>query len=269
VLDWWPRRAPAEDKSTVGITFVDVLFALVIGEILAPLRDIDEIPAAGWSHLGVAVVLTLTSWIGYHNSVNRQRYLIRFPNLPLAQFVLDILMVVTYWLCVVTIELQINGRVADARPEARVVAFSFLLYAAWDAVGLLIRRDPRYRRRPLDKDLPKRRHITWYFLAVAAALWMTVEITSPDRPGVVIAVDVLLIVVLTGFRLGKEFVTEYDPFDQQSRSATEARHGTVLESDPDKPIDGAASGRYPGVGAIQLGLNDPAETFKNEQVGPA
>jgi hypothetical protein len=43
-------------------------------------------------------VLTVTNWIGYHNSWNRPRYFIRFANLTLWQFVIDVLLVIAYWL---------------------------------------------------------------------------------------------------------------------------------------------------------------------------
>src|SRR5687768_511976 len=72
---WWvatPRSRPwplaritkpgKVDPGETGISFVDVLFALVIAEGFEPLRDWDQLPNAGRWHLGVAVALTLTSW---------------------------------------------------------------------------------------------------------------------------------------------------------------------------------------------------------------
>jgi hypothetical protein len=52
------------DNSLVGITFVDVLFALVVGKALQPVAAGLHIPAAGTAQLVLAFVLTVTSWIG-------------------------------------------------------------------------------------------------------------------------------------------------------------------------------------------------------------
>ena len=209
----WPHRRPTVDESSVGITFVGVLFALVIGEIFTALRDVSSIAPASWAHLGVAGVLTLTSWIGYHNSVNRPRYLIRFPNLPLAQFMLDIAMVVIYWLAAVTVELRDRHGdvVPDATPETRCVAAAFLLYVTWDFVGRQIRADTEYKRRPIGKDQPSRRRVTIFSATIAVTVWAAVETLDPETTARVIGVDVLLVLLLVGFRLSKEYWSPEDP----------------------------------------------------------
>lgn len=81
------QRRTAVDTTRVGLSFIEVLFALVVARTLDPLVKYSSIPVVGWSHLAVAFVLAVTSWIGYHNSWNRPRYFIRFANLPLWQFV--------------------------------------------------------------------------------------------------------------------------------------------------------------------------------------
>jgi hypothetical protein len=94
------------------------------------------VPAAGWSHLAVAVTLTLTSWIGYHNSKNRPRFVIAFVNLPFVQFTLDISMVVVYAFAVLTAEGVTSGATESPAvfPEAILVWIAFVLYVAWDEV---------------------------------------------------------------------------------------------------------------------------------------
>jgi len=47
----------------IGIDLVDLLFALVVFELLAPLREPGEVVLAGWWHLAVALTLTLLSWM--------------------------------------------------------------------------------------------------------------------------------------------------------------------------------------------------------------
>lgn len=124
-----PRRRTAVDKRRVGLSFIEVLFALVVARALDPLAKFDSIPAIGLSHLALAFVLAVTSWIGYHNSWNRPRFYIRFANLPLWQFVFDVLLVVAYWFCAVSAEGTGTdlGRSASALPESIVVAVSFVL----------------------------------------------------------------------------------------------------------------------------------------------
>lgn len=127
------------------------------------------------------MVLTLTSWIGYHNSANRPRYLIGFPNLPLLQFLLDIFMVVLYWLTAVTAERVVidpdgvrHVESASASQEAMFVAIAFVLYVVWDIVGLAIRRNDNYQDRPLTEDDPQRRRVTWWFasgLSLSPSEW--------------------------------------------------------------------------------------------------
>lgn len=72
------RRPTSIDETRVGLSFIEVLFALVVARALDPLADYSKIPGVGLSHLAVAFVLTVTSWIGYHNSWNRRRYLTRW-----------------------------------------------------------------------------------------------------------------------------------------------------------------------------------------------
>src|SRR4051794_32415538 len=116
-MSWWQATKGSVDESRIGITFVDVLFALVIGEILGPLRTYWTIPQAGWSHLAVALTLTLGSWVGYHSSANRPQYMISFFNWPTFQFLLDIGMVMTYWIAATSVETK-GAITYSALPES-------------------------------------------------------------------------------------------------------------------------------------------------------
>lgn len=229
------RGDPDVDESTVGLSFIDVLFAIVVGYAIQPIGTWWRLSAAGWFHLAVAFFLTLLSWIGYHNSQNRPRFKITPANWPLAQFILDIAMVVTYGLVVLTAEgISSDGdinRDPVAVPEALLVFVAFFLYVLWDLVVLRIRGDVQYRQAWEDKrqqheerNLPdtlgefpakdrftkKRQQVTWYCLAVAAILLaLAVVVDVPWEPGqwAVISLDIVLIVLLVGFRLAKEYVT--------------------------------------------------------------
>jgi hypothetical protein len=70
-LKHWHDRLPGFDESKVGITFVDVLFALVMERVLSPFAS-NPVPSGPViAQLVVAGTLTVTSWIGYHSSWNR------------------------------------------------------------------------------------------------------------------------------------------------------------------------------------------------------
>jgi hypothetical protein len=192
------------------------------------------IPQAGWWHLTVAVVLTLMSWVGYHNSVNRPRFVIGFPNLPLVQFVLDIAMVVVYGLAVFSVETATNRgqRVHTTLwPEAVLVSIAFVLYALWDRVALTVRKTVAYRdeweramnerpdlglkpMRSADDGFDrKRRHVTYWCALFAAGLAVGAvavdAAAAAEPPTIAVAViDGGLILLLLGYRLAKEFVSE-------------------------------------------------------------
>ncbi len=224
-LHGWPHRPPAPDTAAVGVSFVDVLFALVIARVLEPFAEVQKLTGPGIVHLVLAGILTLTSWIGYHNSLNRPKFFIRFPNLPLWQFLLDISMVVVYWLTAVTAE-HVESPVTPpptALPEAVLVAISFLLYVAWDYVALAIRRNPDYYLRPMSGDVKARRNVTVLCFVLSAGVLGAVFWLAPDTDGAVYLVDGLLIALLVGFRLLKEYVTPEDAgLTQQAREYQES-----------------------------------------------
>jgi hypothetical protein len=201
-----PRRQPQVDRRLVGISFVDVLFALVVAEALEPIKHWRTIPAVGWSHLALVIVLVITSWVGYHNSFNRPTYFIRFPNLPLWQFLIDICLVIVYWVAAVSAEGSGNPIVKKpaAWPEAAAVAASFGLYVIWDRIGKAVRDDDRYAARRKDRDVPERRRVTKRCLVAAAVILVAVLAVRPDSRLCIIAVDVVLIALLIIFRVTKE-----------------------------------------------------------------
>lgn len=131
------RRRPEIDPTTIGISFVDILFALVVGRVLEPIGKWAEdpraqsLPTVRVTHLTVALVLTITSWIGYHNSANRARFKLRFLNVELFKFTLDIVMVVIYFL-VASYALHTP---IGPRPETLLVFIAFALYLLWDLAG--------------------------------------------------------------------------------------------------------------------------------------
>lgn len=225
------RRPTSIDETRVGLSFIEVLFALVVARALDPLADYSRIPGVGLSHLAVAFVLTVTSWIGYHNSWNRPRYFIRFANLPLWQFVIDVALVVTYWFTAVSAEGTGTGlgTHTSARPETLSVAVAFLLYCAWDQVGFAIRRSDLYEKSPPSIDIPRRRYLTRWCAAIAVVFAAVVWIIDPSNSTTIIVIDCLLIALILGFRFTKEmrFVTPDDAYTiDRNRSESGSTTGT-------------------------------------------
>jgi hypothetical protein len=126
------------DRGDVGVLFVDLLFALVVVELLEPLRRPQEIAAEGWAQLGLTLALTMLSWIGYHLSVGRIDEPVRIDSPTFVHLVLDVAMVAAYWLCAVSFE-RVGAVYSWAKvpnpsavPEALFIAIAFVLYVAWD-----------------------------------------------------------------------------------------------------------------------------------------
>jgi hypothetical protein len=224
----WPRFTPQLDRSHVGVTFVDVLFALVVGKILEPFTSHAHIPAVGLVHLVLAFVLTLTSWIGYHTSANLPAFRIRFPNLPLAQFLLDVSMVVTYWMIAVYAEVPSPAGTPSpsALPEAVGVFVAFGLYVLWDEVSQGLRQAAPYRavlageeHKPVERgqgaspaqERWRRRVVTWIAFLLAGVVLLVV-IPRRGEGGqtatFVLTVDSILIALIVLFRFGKEAVSD-------------------------------------------------------------
>ena len=216
------QRPTSIDETRVGLSFIEVLFALVVARALDPLANYSKIPGVGLSHLAVAFVLTVTSWIGYHNSWNRPRYFIRFANLPLWQFVIDVLLVVMYWFTAVSAEGTGTGlgETVSARPETLCVAIAFTLYCAWDQVGFAIRRSDLYEKSPPSRDVPRRRYVTRWYSVIAIAFAAIVWTVDPRSSTAIIVVDCLLITVILAFRFTKEmrFVTPDDAYSSDRKT---------------------------------------------------
>lgn len=228
-------RPPALDRSLVGISFVDVLFALVIGRILAVATRWDDLTAPGISHLTLAFLLTVASWIGYHNSLNRPRFFIRFANLPLFQFLIDVALVVAYWFTAAYVDApQIGLREVSAIPEVNLVFICFVLYWAWDLIGYRIRKSEMYPQTPLRLDNRDRRLVTecFGFLLFLTALFLNF-LWTPTSHLAVVAVDVWLILLVIAFRISKEATPspKFEPVDvrlqlEEIRAAAEKALGS-------------------------------------------
>ncbi|HEX2051689.1 MAG TPA: hypothetical protein VHJ34_13815 [Actinomycetota bacterium] len=163
----------------------------------------------------MAFVLTVTSWIGYHNSLNRPRYFIRFTNLPLWQFLTDVALVIVYWLLANYVDDSLRER--SALPEAVLTLAAFALYFVWDRIGLAMRRAPDYTELVKEYDNPDRRYVTELFAIVALLSAVIVFIADVRSAMAIVVVDVWLIVVVAGFRVAKEATPTIEPSARPSQ----------------------------------------------------
>jgi hypothetical protein len=216
-LRWHAGRPPKIDDRNTGVTFVDVLFALVVGKIL-DVSVSGELSTAAIGHLLVGAVLTITSWVGYHNSVNRAQYFLRFWNLPIFLFLIDILLVYVYWLIpVTTVQHQVDGNIPppDALRVTGLVTIATLLYVAWDSIALWIRKSHKYPRRPEAQDIPSRRYASIVLFVLTLMVLALVWCKDPHTTTTVVAIDAILIVLLIAYRTVKEGFTPQDALSRE------------------------------------------------------
>lgn len=186
---------------SVGGVFIDVLFAAVVTKALE-VSSMGTLPPVGQIQLALAMTVTISSWIGYHNSSNRTRYRILFFNLPLWQFFIEIAHVYVYWLLVVTSEgvgIDANSG-PSSRPDALLTSLTFVLFVAWDLIALRMRISSHYPEMLLSDDKPARRHATLgvssCVLLVAAFTWLI----DPQNVAAIMVVDIVLIALVVAHR---------------------------------------------------------------------
>jgi len=194
----------------VGINFVDILFALVVGEALIAMDRIPKMPAAGVTHLAFAAVLTITSWIGYHRSAHRYTSSISFDirqplnMVALFKFTLDVVLVVLYWIAVVTTEWGFSS--AHQSPSWRwstgVAATGAAVYVLWD---LLAWTGDGSDRGPW---LMSRRVVSVAFLLATTAVLVACFLVRPAGGAAVAAVNIVLIVLVLAYRVAKDSIRE-------------------------------------------------------------
>jgi hypothetical protein len=217
---------PKLDPATIGISFVDILFALAVGQVLDPVKNWGEdphlnpltLPVA--AQLAVVLVLTLTSWVGYHSSTNRPRFRLGFFNLELVKFSLDVAMVVVYFLAAAFAA----RRNPSLRSEALLITLAFGLYGLWDLAGAIQKSgtDNKYRdawnkvaQDPTRPDVVEpwtptnkvRIAITFAGLLGSAGLLLaTLVISALNRPTrlVVVIADAGIILGLVAYRYAKD-----------------------------------------------------------------
>lgn len=197
----------AQDDKDVGISFVDILFALVVGQALMALNRVGAMPAAGRSHLIFASVLTITSWIGYHRSAHRYAGDIGFDifdpvqRVALAKLLLDIILVVLYWVAVQTTEWGFSGdhQSPSWGWSTGIATASFCIYVLWDYLSWIAPRDgPRGLWRS-----PRR--LASVFAAICSIVILLIAASLDPRTNIgVTVINCILILLAVGYRILKD-----------------------------------------------------------------
>jgi hypothetical protein len=211
-----PEASPSpnkDDAQAADINFVDILFALVVGEALDALTRAGTMTAAGRSHLAFAGLLTLMSWIGYHNSPHRYigqiSFDLRAPRqlTALAKFLTDVGLVVLYWLAVRTTEGGFTGSPTHPswRSSVLLALLSFGLYVVWDYLAWAA---PRQQGKSRQKYRTRRRKTSWWFTAFVLLVAVVAWLAKPDTDWSVTAVNVALCVLVVAYRFTKDMWTD-------------------------------------------------------------
>jgi hypothetical protein len=226
-------RPPTIDRTTSGISFVDILFALAVGEVLAPL-----VPWAA-NHAKHALPAPIVWNIGYHNSQNRPLFTVRFVNVSLSKFALDILTVIVYFL------FASYAAVSPAQTQTLLllVVLVFGLYLLWDTASWYEKKRSIYRTAwttaAADPDRPDVVDGAWtafdYRRAVSTGVGLlamgglyawSLQQRTPLPSHDVIAVNVLVIVVLLGYRIAKDNIPPRTPTAPEAPEAADLSAGS-------------------------------------------
>jgi hypothetical protein len=206
-----PPAAVQEDPRSVGLMFIDFLFAFVISKIFE-LSTNAGLAVHSYSHLAVAATVTIASWIGYRSSNSRRSYRITFFNLPLVQLSVELAHLYLYWLLATTAErlptFSTSSAAPSLLPESLVLLGIFALYAAWDRIALSMRRSDRYPGLSLTEDRPRRRVVTKVFSVAICLFTIVIAIVSPHTELAVLAGDVFLILFVIGHRAAQNYADE-------------------------------------------------------------
>ena len=183
------------------VTFIDVLFAVVMGLGLTQIMKQPWFVSLSFGSVAdnafeIAVIflgyLTLfCSWWGYHHSLRRRQ----FPGgtIGVAIFAVDIVVLACYWLLLVKFESLLF--------VLSILFVVFFLYFIWDVLWLLKNRPEK------GPDTWRRRGVTIFWLlslAVVLGAYVSLDRSENLSTEVEVAFVVLAYLVLLMYRIHKE-----------------------------------------------------------------
>ncbi|MCE2464430.1 MAG: hypothetical protein J4F46_11135 [Dehalococcoidia bacterium] len=199
-----PERRVGDGDLSSTATFIDVLFAVVMGLGLTQVMKLDWFESLSFSsalnsRFEIAVIfvgyLTLfCSWWGYHRSLRRRQE--PRGTIGVLIFAVDILLLACYWLLLVRFESLLF--------VLSVLFVVFVFYVAWDTLRWL-----KERKEPPgeDPDAWQRRAVTIFsmvFMAVILGAYVALDCSRNLFTGLEWVFVVLAYVVLLEYRIHKE-----------------------------------------------------------------
>ena len=182
-----------------------MLFALAIGEIarrVVLLLDgttmVEALP--GLAHLGLALVVVATSWVGWANSPANQEWTItRTWSRNFLVLLIDVLLVILYFVLICGAEKPDGQKrvLPSACGETGTVLWIFVGYALWDAMTKLKHPAKEYL-----KPYLTRTGITWACTLLALVIWHVRA--GGTRGDVVLVTDSILLLIVLTFRAFKD-----------------------------------------------------------------
>jgi hypothetical protein len=149
------RRDTNGETTATRFAFVEMLFALAIGEVAVIASHVVHIDAPWKSklpvtfHLVLGASLIATSWLGWTASLRRRHeeraeHPFSFDFLALS---VDVLLVVFYFILVRQAEISEEAPYSlgtpSAKPEAGWLLVIFATYVAWDLITDVLKQRPR------------------------------------------------------------------------------------------------------------------------------
>lgn len=142
------KSSVGEIEDPLRYTFVEMLFALAVGQIAIHTADFLSVDASPMQllpaamHMLVSLLVIGTSWIGWRQSRSpgmKQQIQSIFSRRAIG-LLLDVLLVILYFILVRSVELQQKDgntllTTASARPEAKWLACVFCIYIVWDLLA--------------------------------------------------------------------------------------------------------------------------------------
>lgn len=205
---WNPFQiTPQFVERDVGGTFLDLLFGFVVADIFQQAVS-SGFSGARTAQLILAGVVTITSWLGYHQSRGRTPFRLEYFNLPMLQFTVHLGLIVVFFRLAERSEPIGPTRSATAVPESILVVVTFALYTTWETSSKVVWRTRRYLdalpRTPkwdaLRADPEVHITPTAVFTVVAVAFTAAIWIFDPRGSSTVVAVDCIWLVFVVGHR---------------------------------------------------------------------
>jgi hypothetical protein len=213
--DEQPQASVDGTPDSVGLSFVDLLYALPVADIALRVgnTDLKGVTASGWTDTAVALTAITLGWVGHHNNRVRlspeekhRRRQTRFWDLRFPQFVVEVLIIVAYFALGARPALS-NATAPTVLWKAEWLTVLFALYLVWDHLDISIARGHLPAEEDWYNHARTGRNVTFGFFVVLVIV-LIVESMGSDRPHSVVLFDLLAIVFLYLYRVTQEHPCE-------------------------------------------------------------